>query len=85
MLWEEDVKMKEFKEVPESCLEVLEEVGRFRDEFGRTVIQTKWRRVENEVDLGSVKNPKNNILQFRYHVPSSQSNLGNIFKGFFKG
>jgi hypothetical protein len=56
--------MEKFSEDKKSYLLVLVEnkiqVG------NRTMIDRKWIKAKEEVDLGSLKNPNSKIIEFRY-------------------
>jgi hypothetical protein len=43
---------------------VGKEIG--TDEFGRVVIKTFWKRIDRELNLGSINNPNPKILEIRY-------------------
>jgi len=71
-----------FNQDSELWIRVLE--GQYVDEFQQIHNETKWIKVEDDIDLGSVKNPKTfqgkKILEIKYKVPSELKS--NIFRGF---
>jgi hypothetical protein len=64
-------------------------VERFTDEFGRKFLKTKTFSVNKPIELGSIKEPKNqNILSIDMIAypdiePSRSPNFNDIFKGGF--
>jgi hypothetical protein len=74
MKQEKDINKESF----ELIIKVGEEIG--VDEFGRRVIQTKWIKPEHEINLGSMKNPKEKILEFKYQ-PKRKPGFGIGFFG----
>ena len=70
-----------------SQLFVKKIIGRFQDDFGRTVIKTQWFKVDNEVDLGSLTNRRNeDIIEYKYEIPDpdKQPTPADFFGGLFK-
>jgi len=59
-----------------------------QDEFKRIHQETRWIKLDKDLELGSLKNPKKykgmKILEVKWNVPGEQKRE-NIFEGLFKG
>ena len=68
-----------------SQLFVKKIIGRFQDDFGRTVIKTQWFKVDDEVDFGSITNSRNeDIIEYKYEIPNpNKKTPADIFGGLF--
>ena len=61
-------------------------VERGHDEFNRPFIKTAWVKIDTDVDLGSIKEPKNTeILEFKWVDKNPMERMFKGFKGFFGG
>ena len=61
-------------------------VERGKDEFNRPFIKTAWVKIDTDVDLGSLKEPKNQeILEFKWVDKNPMQSLMKGFKGMFGG
>jgi len=75
--------MKQGKDVNKNPSELIIRIGKKIgvDEFNRTVIQTKWIKAEKELNLGSLKNPNPEVIEFKY----KQKQRPGFGIGFFGG
>lgn len=72
---------KNFKEMKDAEIWVNVIVGSYRDEFGRTIRKAVWRKLDADLDFGSLKHPKNtNVIGVK--VVSKEKNPIDI-RGFF--
>lgn len=74
--------MRKFTTNENSQLFVRIKVREYKNQHGQTVIESKWIKVNREVNLGSFKEPNNKILEFKYEIPNDEEN---VFKSTFKG
>lgn len=51
------------------------------DDYGRKYRRTQWQKCNHEIDLGSLKNPKNqNIVGFDWKEKSQINKMFDMFK-----
>lgn len=75
---------KKVKFIDDGELHICMEQGRYIDENGKMFIKVKWFKTDQEVDLGSMKEPNKEILKVRYMPPKKEGgNLPDMFKGLF--
>jgi len=65
--------MRTFNENKESELHLRIKKKEWVNQQGQTVIQTEWVIANGDVSLGSMANPKEDILDFRYDIPDNKS------------
>ena len=41
------------------------------DKLGREVINTKWEKANGEINLGSLKEPNREIVEFEWNIPEN--------------
>ena len=52
------------------------------DEFGRSYRKTMWKKLEEPLNLGSINNPREKIIQIKV-TDNSKMDVSGIFKGMF--
>ena len=51
------------------------------DEYGRRIKRTKWQKYNKPIDLGSLKNPKNQeVIAFEWKEKSQINKMFDMFK-----
>jgi hypothetical protein len=62
--------------------EIIDKEEVMTSEGVKTLNHTKWKEVENEINLGSFKKRNPKVVEIRYNVPPKERR--NIFEGLFK-
>ena len=75
---------KGYKQMENAEVWVNVVVQKKQDEFGRIINYTKWQKLDKPVNLGSLKQPKNQeIIGFKV-VDNSGIDIKSFFGGMFK-
>lgn len=76
---------KGIKETEGGEVWVQEVVEQGRDESGRLYKKVAWRKLNEPLDLGSLKHPENElVLQIQCTCPQKKSDFSDILGGLFK-
>lgn len=74
--------MKNIKLDNNSKLLVKRVIERTRDRLGRINVIYQWQEADGDIELGSIKNPKNeDILAFKWVVKDPFRNVRDFFGG----
>jgi len=75
--------MKKDKVIEETKLYIKEVVDEFIDVEGNMRRRVAWKLVNGDVNLGSLKKPRSDLVGFKYEIPKEHGSLPPAFRRFF--